>query len=108
MYEIQANAKGSRHLAIRDEHLETIEKYALFQGLVGSTGVIDDLVMEKLRMNVRSLIEANPENGDLLDFCKEVLYHDNMKPFGLTRLVALYAEWDKKRRETETANESAE
>lgn len=104
MYEIQANAKGTRHLAIRDEHLETVEKYALFRGLVSSTGIIDDLVVEKLRMNVRSLIEANPENGDLLEFCKEVLYHDNMKPFGLARLVALYAEWRKTRLVTETGN----
>lgn len=101
MYEIQANAKGSRHLKISDGHLETIEKYSLFHGLVSSTGIVDDLVLEKLCMNVRSLIEAHPDNGDLLDFCKEVLYHDNMKPFGLSRLMALYDDWSKTHREVE-------
>lgn len=108
MYEIQANAKGSRHITIKEEHLYTIEKYALFHGLVSSTGIVDDLVLEKLCMNVRSLIEAHPDNGDLLDFCKEVLYHDNMKPFGLNRLVALYTEWSKTRQQEETGNEPAE
>lgn len=104
MYEIQANTKGSRHITINDEHLETIEKYALFNGLVSSTGIIDDVVVEKLRMNVRSLIDVNSDNNDLLVFCKEVLYHDNMKPFGLSRLVELYTDWKNKRREADEAN----
>ncbi len=105
MYEIQANAKGSRHLTVSDEHLETIEKYTLFHGLVSSTGVVDELVLEKLCMNVRSLIEAHPDNGDLLNFCKEVLYHDNMKPFGLNRLMALYNEWSTTRQTAEQPSE---
>lgn len=105
MYEIQANAKGSRHLTVNDEHLETIEKYRLFHGLVSSTGVVDELVLEKLCMNVRSLIEAHPDNGDLLNFCKEVLYHDNMKPFGLNRLMTLYNEWSATRRTAEHTSE---
>lgn len=108
MYEIQANAKGSRHLAVSDGHLETIRKYALFHGLVGSTGIVDELALEKLCMNVRSLIDAHPDNGDLLDFCKEVLYHDNMKPFGLSRLMALYDEWLQTHPQAETGNTEAE
>ena len=53
MYEIQTNAKGSRQMSVTDENLKTIEKYGLFQQLVDSNGIIDEMVLEKLRLNVR-------------------------------------------------------
>ena len=102
MYEIQANAKGSRYLNVDERHLITIEKYALFQGLVGSTGVVDDHAVEKLRLHVRSLIETHPDGRDLVELCEQVLYHDNMKSFGLGRLMELYAEWSSNRPAAET------
>ena len=49
MYEIQTNAKGSRQMFVTDENLKTIERYGLFQQLVDSSGIIDEMVLEKLR-----------------------------------------------------------
>ena len=46
MYEISTNAKGSRQMDIADSHLETIRKYALFEQLVDSNGIIDEMVLE--------------------------------------------------------------
>lgn len=91
MQKIQANEKGSRSITISNEHLQVIRKYALFQYLVDSNGVVDDMVLNKLRMNVRALIESNKNPEDLVSFCQEVLYHDNMKPFALQSLLDLYA-----------------
>lgn len=96
MYEISTNAKGSRQMDIADSHLETIRKYALFEQLVDSNGIIDEMVLEKLRLNVRALMEAHPENADLVDLCRGVLYHDNMKAYGLGQLARLYKDWSEK------------
>jgi hypothetical protein len=94
MYTIQANLKGSRTLSVSDEHLATIEKYGLFRRLIDSTGVIDDDVLEKLRLNIRSLIASNEENSQpLLTLYTELINHDNMKAFGLQQLIRLYLKW---------------
>ena len=98
MYEIQTNAKGSRQMFVTDENLKTIEKYGLFQQLVDSSGIIDEMVLEKLRLNVRALI----------DLCQDVLFHDNMKAFGLNQLVKLYVNWQETHLEIEQANVLAE
>ncbi len=90
MYEIQANAKGSRQITVTDGHLATIGKYGLFRQLVDSNGIVDETVLEKLRLNVRALIEAHPDKADLVDLCRDVLFHDDMKAFGLRRLTELY------------------
>ena len=100
MYEIQTNAKGSRQMFVTDENLKTIEKYGLFQQLVDSSGIIDEMVLEKLRLNVRALIEAEPDKADLVD--------DNMKAFGLNQLVKLYVNWLETHQEIEQANVLAE
>lgn len=102
MYEIQANVKGTRQIHITDGHLETIEKYGLFQQLVDSNGIIDEMVLEKLRLNVRALMEAHPDRADLVELCQEVIFHDNMKAFGLEQLARLYATWEAERQETAT------
>ena len=93
-YTIQANASGTRTIEISEENLRTIEKYALFRHLIDSNGIVDEDVLEKLRLNVRSLI-ASQENDskDLLDLCIDVIYHNNMKAFGLQQLIRLYLTW---------------
>lgn len=108
MHEISTNAKGSRRMTIGDNHLETIREYALLEGLVDSNGIIDETVLEKLRLNVRALMEAHPEKTDLIDLCQNVIFHDNMKAYGLNQLVKLYAEWRKEHPAAETADAKEE
>ena len=93
MYTITTNKSGTRSIAVGEEHLCTIEKYQLFTGLVGSSGIVDEEVLDKLKLTVRSLIASQEECKDLLNLCVEVLYHDNMKALGLGALMALYEEW---------------
>lgn len=94
MYDIQLNESGSRHLSISNTNLETIAKYNLFHGLFNSSGYITEDDLEKLKLNIRSLIAASSENTkDLLDLCIDVIYHDKMKAYGLRNLVKLYTEW---------------
>ena len=93
MYTITTNKSGTRSIAVGEEHLCTIEKYQLFTGLVGSSGIVDEEVLDKLKLTVRSLIASQEECKDLLNLCVEVLYHDNMKALGLGALMVLYGEW---------------
>ena len=94
MYTIQTNPTGTRTMDISDEHLQTIEKYALFQHLIDSNGIVDETVLDKLKLNIRSLIAAQEEDSkDLLDLCIDVIYHNNMKAFGLQQLIKLYLQW---------------
>ncbi len=75
-------------------HLETIDKYQLFSNLIDSNGYVDDQVLEKLKLNIRSMLESGTGNDKaLLDLCLDIIYHPNMKAFGLKRLAELYAEW---------------
>ena len=72
----------------------TIDKYQLFRDLIDSNGFIDELVLEKLKLNIRSLLESeNGNDKDLLNLCFDVIYHQNMKAFGLQQLVILYINW---------------
>ena len=94
MYTIQTNQSGTRNMQISDEHLETIRKYGLFNNLTDSNGFVDENVLEKLKLSVRALIAAeNDDIKDLLNLCIDVIYHDNMKAFGLQKLMVLYDEW---------------
>lgn len=93
MYSITTNKSGTRCITVNDEHLCTIEKYQLLTGLVGSNGIVDEEILDKLRLTVRSLIASQEECKDLLNLCVDVLYHDNMKAIGLSALMALYNEW---------------
>lgn len=95
MYKIQANASGTRSIEVSDVHLETIRKYSLLDRLVDSNGIIDEQVLDKLKFNVRSLLEsAGVADKDLLDLCLDVIYNNNMKAIGLQNLVELYKEWE--------------
>ena len=102
MYSITTNKSGTRSIAVSDEHLYTIEKYQLFAGLVGSNGIVDEEVLNKLKLTVRSLIASQEECKDLLSLCVDVLYHDNMKAIGLSALMALYNEWLAGREQTQS------
>ena len=94
MYTIQANPSGTRSLEISEENLVTIEKYGLFRHLIDSNGIVDETVLDKLKLNIRSLIASKEEDSkDLLDLCIDVIYHNNMKAFGLQQLIKLYLQW---------------
>ncbi|MDD3037535.1 hypothetical protein [Bacteroides sp.] len=94
MYTIQANPSGTRTIEVSDENLRTIEKYALFRHLIDSNGIVDEDVLDKLKLNIRSLISSQEEDSkDLLDLCIDVIYHNNMKAFGLQQLIKLYLSW---------------
>ena len=91
---IQANPSGTRSIEVTEKHLETIGKYALLRNLIDSNGIIDEAVLDKLRLNVRALLEGSEgSDRDLLDLCLDVLYNKNMKAFGLHELVLLYIKW---------------
>ena len=94
MNKIQANPSGTRSIDVTDQHLETIEKYQLFRDLIDSNGYVDEQVLEKLKLNIRSLLESESgKDKALLDLCLDVIYHPSMKAFGLQRLVLLFIEW---------------
>ena len=91
---IQANSTGTRSIEVNEQHLETIEKYPLFRDLIDSNGYVDEPVLDKLRLNIRSLLEGDAgKDKDLLDLCLDVIYHPNMKAYGLQQLVLLYINW---------------
>lgn len=109
MYKIQANQSGTRSIEVSDLHLETIEKYQLLRNLVDSNGIIDEGVLEKLKLNVRSLLEsANCQDKNLLDLCLDVIYNSNMKALGLHNLVLLYVDWKDKRENEAQADAEAD
>lgn len=94
MFDIALNEKGSRFMHITEENLQTIKKYELFNGLINSTGYVTENDLDKLKLNIRSLIASSSENTkDLLDLCIDVIYHDKMKAFGLKNLIGVYNKW---------------
>ena len=94
MYKIQTNSSGTRSIEIAEEHLQTIEKYQFFRDLIDSNGYVDEQVLEKLKLNIRAMLESEAgKDKQLLDLCLDVIYHPNMKAFGLQQLVLLYINW---------------
>ena len=87
--------KGSRQLSVEEAHLNTIDRYALFSDLLDSNGIVEESVLEKLRLNVRSLLASGTSDPQLLDFCEHILFHHDMKAFGLHQLILLYIDWKK-------------
>ena len=68
--QIQANASGTRMIDVTENHLTTLNKYSLLNGLIDSNGIVDDSVLEKLRFNIRGLLESvGTSDKDLLDLC---------------------------------------
>lgn len=94
MYKIQTNSSGTRSIEISEEHLQTIEQYQFFRDLIDSNGYVDEQVLEKLKLNIRAMLESEAgKDKHLLDLCLDVVYHPNMKAFGLQQLVLLYINW---------------
>ena len=105
-HKIQANASGTRSIEVSDLHLQTLRRYRLLDQLVGSDGIIDETVVDKLKMTVRSLLSgAFGSDKDLLDLCLDVIYNKHMKSIGLTNLLALYKEWEEKEEKEEEEEE---
>ena len=104
MYKIQASPTGTRSIEVSEEHLQTIRKYALLKNLIDSTGIIDETVLDKLKFTLRALLESEAgKDKALLDLCLDVIYHNNMKAFGLHQLTLLYIDWvSKQDQQTET------
>lgn len=94
MAKIKTNVSGTRSIEVTDQHLSTIEQYQLLRDLIDSNGYIDETVLEKLRLNIRALLESKGgSDKSLLDLCLDVVYHPNMKAFGLQNLLQLYIDW---------------
>ena len=103
MAKIQANASGTRSIEVSQQHLATIDQYQLLCGLVDSNGIIDEQVLEKLKLNIRSLLESEAgTDKHLLDLCLDVVYHPNMKAIGLQHLVQFYRSWKEQQEEQPT------
>ena len=104
MYTIQANESGTRSISVSDENLGTIRRFSLFQLLIDSSGIVAEQSLDKLKLNIRSLL-TTPEGSDkaLLDLCIDVIYHRDMKAFGLRNLIALYEQWNAANPEPQTA-----
>jgi hypothetical protein len=106
---IQANASGTRSIEVTEEHLQTIEDYSLLKNLIDSNGFIDEPVLDKLKLNVRSILESQPETDhSLLDLCLDVIYNSNMKSTALHHLVMLFVDWQEKRNQDSHTTEGAE
>jgi hypothetical protein len=109
MYKIQANPTGTRSIEVSEQHLQTIDKYVLLKNLVDSNGFIDETVLDKLKFNVRSMLESEAgKDKNLLDLCLDVIYNANMKAFGLHQLVLLYIDWKSKQTDNATEEEVKE
>ena len=94
MKKILTNSSGTRSIEISETHLQTINDYQLFKDLIDSNGYVDEAVLDKLKLNIRSLLEGDAgKDKRLLDLCLDVIYHHNMKAFGLQQLVLLYINW---------------
>lgn len=108
-YLIQTNKTGTRHIEVDEHNLETLKKYSLLEDLADSNGIVGEDTLEKLKMNVRSILTSCPqeEAKDLLDLCSAIIYHDNMKAPGLKNLIKTYRNWmeTKRLKEEQQPNE---
>lgn len=90
---IITNQSGTRSIEVSQEHLDTIERYQLFRNLIDSNGIVDESVLDKLRLNIRALLEQEGTSDKaLMNLCFDVIYHPNMKAIGLHNLILLFTE----------------
>lgn len=90
---ITTNQSGTRTIEITCGHLDTIRRYQLFKNLIDSNGIVNEAVLDKLRLNIRSILESEGTcDKDLLSLCLDVIYHPNMKALGLHNLIMMYLE----------------
>jgi hypothetical protein len=106
MSKIQTNASGTRSIEVSEQHLATIDQYQLLRDLIDSNGIVDEGVLDKLKLNIRSLLESEAgRDKQLLDLCLDVIYHPNMKALGLQNLIQLFLEWKKNQHPTPTTQD---
>lgn len=106
-YKIQTNASGTRSITITGTQLETIKKYSLLKNLIDSNGIVDEPVLDKLKLNIRSLLEsAQLTDKNLLDLCLGVIYNNNMKAYGLYQLILLYIKWENDKQNSTATDEN--
>ena len=105
---IDANASGTRTIEVTEEHLNTIRRYALFERIANSIGIVDEDSLEKLRYTIRSLIVSQGDDTDALVGLCWVLFDDNMKALGLNNLIKCYNEWLARQQAKAIANEETE
>lgn len=90
---INANASGTRTIEVTEVQLQIIRKYSLLDRVANSMGIVNEESLDKLRLTVRSLIASQVMgSNDLLELCI-VLYHEDMKAYGLNNLLKCYNEW---------------
>lgn len=90
---INANASGTRTIEVAETQLQIIRKYSLLDRVANSMGIVNEESLDKLRLTVRSLIASQVMGSkDLLELCM-VLYHEDMKAFGLNNLLKCYNDW---------------
>ena len=90
---INANASGTRTIEVTEAQLQIIRKYSLLDRVANSMGIVNEESLDKLRLTVRSLIASQVMGSkDLLELCM-VLYHEDMKAFGLNNLLKCYNDW---------------
>ena len=95
--------KGSRVMAVSEDNLQTLEKYNLFADLLDSNGIVDEGILERLQLNVRSLMQSASDDVDLISLAQDVIFHLNMKAFSLHQLILLYIDWkDGKNKSSDT------
>lgn len=97
MYKIICNLKGSRSMNVSEEHLMTLERYSLFADLLDSNGIVDENILDKLQLNVRALLDNTNGEPELVTLAQEVVFHENMKAFGLHQLILLFLDWQKEK-----------
>ena len=67
--------------------------------------ISDEQVLDKLKFNLRSMLETEAgKDKRLLDLCLDVIYHANMKAFGLQQLVLLFINWKNRNSEQPADN----
>lgn len=97
MYKILTNQSGTRSIEVTERHMETLSSYSLMDHLPDSNGIIDEDVLDKLRLTCRSILETQSEvDRDLMDLCLDVIYHPNMKAKGLQNLAEAFNQWKNK------------
>ena len=96
MPQIQLNKTATHFLEITDNDFEVIKKYFLFRDLIDSTGYVTDDVLDKLKLNIKSIMTSTqPMPEDLVGLYLNIICHDKMKAFGLKQLIEAYVEWHK-------------
>ena len=105
MFKIQTNPSGTRCMDISEEHLQTIDDYQFCRDWIDCNGYVDEQVLDELKLNIRSLLESEAgKDKRVLDLCLDVIYHANMKAYGLQQLVLLFINWKNSAKEDQNTS----